>query len=167
MASSAGGGGSVEAFLKISGKKQGPLNSESDVPGHVGEIRVLAWSLGASLSIDAVTKLQSGRRSWTDLTFTKHVDRTTPLLYLALVNNDEIKAELLVRTIAETPIDTLKISIDKGRVHSMSSGSGGGTSMSETVTLSFAKITIDYMMQGQGRSRGANVTCQDDFSEIT
>lgn len=160
-----GGGGSVESFLKISGKKTGPINSESIVPGHVGELQVLAWTLGASLTLDATTKQAAGRRSWTDLTLTKHVDRATALLYQALITNDEIKAELLVRTIAETPIDTLKISIDRGRVHSVSTGSGGGTSMSETVTLSFTKINIDYMLQGKERSRGAAVSVSDELAE--
>lgn len=162
----AGGGGQVDTMLKITGKKSGVIKGESKATDHLEEIDILGWSFGVSRPIDAGTHQATGRRAWTDFTFTKRVDRSTPLLIGSCCTNEQVKVEMTVRTIGEKPIDSLKVTLDDALVRSVSTGAAGGTTMNETVAISFRKINIEYMDYVKDRMKGAKISTADEIHQI-
>lgn len=136
----------VDMFIKIDG-----IAGESKDDKHKGEIDVLAWSWGMSQS--GTTHLGTGggagKVSVQDLSFTKYVDKGSPLLMLSCANGKHIpNAMLVVRKAGETPLEYLKIKLSTVLVTSVSTGgSGGEDRLTENVTLNFAEVRLDYHAQ--------------------
>ncbi len=146
-------------FLSVNSAKFGPIHGESQDGSHKDEIEVLAWSWGlqgrASLGGGGAT----GKSTVRELSITKHVDKASTALMAALRNNDVIKtATLTVRKSGKTPLESLKITIEDGRVMSLviEAGDAANTSaMLERISFSFNRITVDYTPQGpDGRPQG-------------
>jgi type VI secretion system secreted protein Hcp len=84
-----------------------------------------------------------------DLTFTKWVDKATPILALACCSGQHFKdATLVVRKAGAKPVEYLKIKLDVVFVSSISTGgSGGEDRLTENITLNFSKVSLDYIPQ--------------------
>jgi type VI secretion system secreted protein Hcp len=136
----------VDMFIKIDS-----LKGESKDDKHKGTIDVLAWSWGASNSGSAHAGGGAGvgKVNVQDLSFTKHVDVSTPDLVLACCNGKHFKeAKLIVRKAGEQPVEYLTITLDTVLVTSVSTGgSGGQDRLTENVTLNFAKVKLEYKEQ--------------------
>jgi type VI secretion system secreted protein Hcp len=68
------------------------------------------------------------------------------------------KAVLTLRKAGQRPVEFLKITIENGRVTSLTidgGDSGGGSDVLEHVSFSFNKIEVEYVPQGRdGRPQG-------------
>ena len=85
----------------------------------------------------------------------------------ALRTNEMItKAVLTVRKAGKTALEYLKITIEQGRVTSLTIEGGvppGTPDVVENVAFSFNKISVEYVPQGKdGQATGA-MTYQDEF----
>jgi type VI secretion system secreted protein Hcp len=85
----------------------------------------------------------------------------------ALRTNEPIqKAVLTLRKAGEHPLEYLKITIEQGRVTGLTVEAGdlaGGSELFENLSLSFNKITVEYVPQGKdGRALGA-MTYTDEW----
>lgn len=136
----------VDMFLKMDA-----LVGESVDKTHKGEIQILAFSFGATQS--GTTHMGggggAGKVNFQDISFTKYIDKSTPLILQTVANGKHFKeATLTVRKAGEHPLEYLKIKLNEILVSSYSSGgSGGEDRLTENVTLNFAKIDLTYTPQ--------------------
>jgi type VI secretion system secreted protein Hcp len=136
----------VDLFLKLDA-----IAGESFDKTHIGEIQILAFSFGATQS--GSTHMGggggSGKVNFQDISFTKYIDKSTPILLQMVANGKHFKEGILtVRKAGEHPLEYLKIKLNEILVSSYSSGgSGGEDRLTENVTLNFAKIDVSYSPQ--------------------
>jgi type VI secretion system secreted protein Hcp len=151
-------------FIKI-----GSVQGESVDRKHKDEIDVLAWSWGMS---NSGTMHQgggggAGKANVQDLSFTKYVDKASPLLMLACCNGEHYdKATLVVRKAGKSPLEYIKITMSEVLVSAVSTGgSGGEDRLTENVTLNFSKVAIDYVPQKPDGTGDAAVAMTWDIAE--
>jgi type VI secretion system secreted protein Hcp len=131
------------------------LDLGSGIPGestdsvHKDQVDVLAWSWGMSNSGSAQVGggAGAGKVSVQDLSVTKYVDKSSPLLMLHCANGAHIaKATLYVRKSGATPVEYIKVIMTDVLVTSVSTGgSGGEDRLTENISLNFAKVEFDYV----------------------
>ena len=136
----------VDLFLRIDDVK-----GESRDRTHVGEIEALAWSFGASNSGSPHTGGGAGvgRVSLQNLSITKYVDKSSPVLLLACCTGKHHRsARLTVRKAGEHQLEFLVIELTEVTVSSISAaGSSGDDRPSESLSLDFAKLKYSYTPQ--------------------
>jgi type VI secretion system secreted protein Hcp len=136
----------ADIFLKI-----GDIKGESKDDKHKDEIELLAWSWAETQTGSAGrgSGMGTGKVEMHDMTFTKYVDKATPKLVMACAKGDQIpKAEMVMRKAGGEQKEYLKINLEDVMVSSYStSGSGGGDTPTENVSLNFSKITVEYFEQ--------------------
>ena len=140
---------SVDMYFKI-----GDIKGESIDSSHKDEIDVLAWSWGMTQS--GTTHLGTGggagKVNVQDLSFTKYIDKASPVLMLSCANGKHYgEALLTVRKAGETPLAYLIIKLTDVLISSISTGgSGGEDKLTENVTLNFGEFKVSYQPQGKG-----------------
>jgi len=86
----------LNAYLKLKGQKQGDIKGSVTQKGREGKIMVIAVSHEIVSPRDAASGLATGKRQHKPFVITKELDKSTPLLFNALVNNENISTwELL------------------------------------------------------------------------
>lgn len=146
----------TDMFLKLNG-----IEGESQDDAHGGEIHVATYTFGATQSGTSHegSGSTSGRADVHDLVITKHVDKSSPLLYFCCCSGTTIdSAELCVRKAGGgKPIDYLKVTMTQVLVTSFKSGAEGTLDRAmETVTLNFATCNVEYTPQDStGKAMGS------------
>jgi type VI secretion system secreted protein Hcp len=79
----------VHLYLKANGQD---IRGESTVTslGRENSIQCLYYEQCVTMSTDVRTGMASGRRSYTPILIRKRIDKSSPLLYRALVNNQKV-----------------------------------------------------------------------------
>lgn len=133
----------VDMFLKVDG-----IKGESADSKHKDEIDVLAWSWGASHSGSAHMGGGggAGKVNVQDISITKYVDKSSPLLLKAVCSGQHIKEmNLVVRKAGSKPLEYMKIKLSDCLVSSVSTGgSGGQDRLTENISINFAKFQVTY-----------------------
>ncbi len=80
----------LNAYLKLKGQKQGEIKGSVTQKGREGKIAVIAVSHQIASPRDAASGLPTGKRIHKPFVITKELDRSSPLLYTALCNNENI-----------------------------------------------------------------------------
>lgn len=80
----------LNAYLRLKGQKQGDIKGSVTQKGREGKIMVIASNHSIVSPRDAASGLPTGKRMHKPFVITKEVDKSTPLLYNALVNNENI-----------------------------------------------------------------------------
>ena len=78
------------AYLRLQGERQGEIKGSVTLRGHEGTIMVIAASHNVESPWDPDSGLPIGKRRHEPFVITKEVDKSTPLLYTMLVNNENI-----------------------------------------------------------------------------
>jgi type VI secretion system secreted protein Hcp len=147
----------VDMFIKIT-----KIDGESQDSKHKNEIDVLAWSWGASQSGSAHAGggAGAGKVNVNDLSFTKWVDKSSPVLWKHVCTGTHIpECVLVVRKAGGTPLEYIKITMIDCLISSLSfGGSGGEDRLTENVTLNFAKFQVDYVPQKKDGSGEPAIT---------
>jgi len=138
---------SMDMFIKI-----GDLEGEAQDKVHKGEIDVLAWSWGMSQSgnMHIGGGGGAGKVSIQDLSITKYIDKSSPVLMKACSNGSQYpEAKLIVRKAGgNAPIEYLWIQMNDVIITSVSTGgSGGEDRLTENVTLNFSVVKTGYQPQ--------------------
>lgn len=136
----------VDMFMKISS-----VDGESKDDAHKGEIDVLSynWGMLQSGTFHVGGGGGAGKVNIQDLSFTKWVDLSSPVLMLACSNGEHFdEAKLTVRKAGKTPLEYILVTMKKVMVTSVSTGgSGGEDRLTENVTLNFADVEVKYSQQ--------------------
>jgi type VI secretion system secreted protein Hcp len=146
-------------FLMVKGAQHGLIKGESQDDQHKGEIEVVSWSWGMQARPSLGSGTAAGRATINDLKIVKRVDAASMALMSALRTNEPIqKAVLTLRKAGQHPVEFLKVTIENGRVTSLTidgGDPGGGADVVENVSFSFNKIEVEYVQQGRdGRPMG-------------
>jgi len=80
----------LNAYLKLKGQKQGDIKGSVTQKGREGSIMVIACSDSIVSPRDAASGLATGKRMHKPFVITKELDMSSPLLYTALVTNENI-----------------------------------------------------------------------------
>jgi type VI secretion system secreted protein Hcp len=149
-----------DMFLKIEGTKQGAIKGESKDSSHKEEIDVLGWSWGMESNISLQSGLAAAKTSMSELIVVKRVDKASTALMASLRNNEVLKnVTLTVRKAGKTPLEYYKVVLQDSRLTSIKQQNGeteGAPDCSESISLSFKKVTVEYTPQGDdGLPQGA------------
>jgi type VI secretion system secreted protein Hcp len=151
-------------FLKL-----GDIKGESTAVGHEGEIEILSWSWGASNPATIGTTsggLSAGRVAIADLSLMKLLDSATPKLFELVTRGTHTpKAVLIVRKEGDRPFDYLRITLEDVLVSSLQV-SGATERPSESVSLSFAKVLVEYRSQSSSGSGSTWIPASWDLTKV-
>ena len=161
--------GQGDMFLSVKGAKSGLIKGEAHDSKHGDEIDVLSWSWGMQAQVSLGGGHATGKAIVRELKIVKRVDSASTALMAALRTNEMItKAVLTMRKAGKSPLEFLKITIEQGRVTSITleaGDAGGSAELVENVSFSFNKISVEYVPQGKdGQGLGA-MTYNDQWSE--
>jgi len=147
---------STDMFLKLD-----DIKGESQDKKHAGEIDVQAWSWGAAQmgASHGGGGSGAGKVQVSDLTITKYVDRSTPVLFQMCANGKPIKkGVLVVRKAGGTPLEYVTITFTQAIISSISHGAGADDRIPETIAFNFASVQFDYVPQKADGTADATVT---------
>ena len=133
---------------------------EADVvqPGWEGAIEVLFYKQSVSSLKDSATGLATTKRQYNPIVFRKRIDRTTPLLIKALVNNEVIAATFFF--FRQTSVGAAEmfftVQISNGRIaaiedylpETFQTGGEALTQPLQQVSVTFHQITWTYVDGG-------------------
>lgn len=141
--------GGYEVHLNL-----GSVQGESSSKAHPNEIEVISFSWG--LSNSAIRSAQGGttkggKVSINEITLVKHTDKSTPLLVNAVASCQTFPTatiSLSKSTGGKKPEDYFIIKMNNAYISSLQLSSPAAEALgTETVSLNFQKITMDYKMQ--------------------
>lgn len=157
-------------FLSIKGAKSGVIKGESQDAAHTSEIDVVSWSWGMQGRSSLGGGLASGKALMNELKIVKRIDSASTPLMCALRANELItRAVLTLRKAGATALEYLTITIEQGRVTSISIDAGGDRAATpdvfEHVSFTFNKITVAYVPQGKDGQALGSMTFTDQFGD--
>ena len=80
----------LPGYLTLKGQKQGDIKGSVTQRGREGSILVLAFTLEIVSPRDSQSGLPTGKRQHKPIVITKEIDRSSPALWTALVNNENM-----------------------------------------------------------------------------
>ena len=155
----------VEIFLKLDG-----IDGESQKDGHVKEIELFSFSLGASnpTSVSFGTGSGAGKVDISSLSVQTQIATQTPKLFLACCSGQHIATgKLTVREAGggEKPLEYFTYDMEEVFIDSVSwGGASGGGKPSESVSMSFKKVTVTYWPQNSDGTLGDKIPSGWDVS---
>jgi type VI secretion system secreted protein Hcp len=150
--------------MTVKGQQQGDIKGDVTLKGKEGTIQVLAFSHQVISPRDAASGLPIGKRQHSPLIITKKIDKSTPLLMNALVNNENLPTLTLrfyrpITSGAEQQYYTIKLtnaavsSIKQYMVYSETTGLTGY----HLEEVSFTYQKIEWIIEDGG------ITAEDDW----
>ena len=131
-------------FLKLD-----DVLGESQARGHENEIEILSWAFAMSNSGTAATAggAGAGKVTFQDLSLTKLADTATPVLMLSTANGKVYKQAILtLERAGERPFVYYRVTMENVIVTSVSTGGSGAESRpTESISLNFAKVKVEYI----------------------
>lgn len=140
-------------FLKVELSNGSTITGESTDSKHSGWIEVMSMQSGISNPVTLGTGpgggISAGKSTASDLVVTKFLDRASPALFLGCAIGTRyptVTLELTNSSYDGVPLTYYKITLSNVIVSSLSSSSGGERP-TESVALSYEKVTTDYYLQ--------------------
>lgn len=129
-----------------------PIKGEAQDKAKKGWIDIFSWSFGASQSGSGGHVgggSGAGKVNMHDITVTKRTDTASADLFLKCANGKHYdEATIISRKAGEKPLDFLKVKLSQVFVSSYNlGGSHGDDTPTESITLNFAKIEMEYQVQ--------------------
>lgn len=146
----------TDFFLVLDG-----IKGESQDHKHKDQIDIISWSWGASQSgtTHTGTGSGSGKVAVHDLSITKYIDKSSPILSQHCHTGKHIKkGKLICRKAGDKPLEYLTIELEDIMVSNVSHGGHGGEDrLTESLSLNFAQVHMKYAQQNSDGSKGAEV----------
>ena len=146
----------VDCFLKIDG-----IEGESKDTKHKGSIEISGWSWGAAQTGTSSSGggAGAGKVAMQDAHFSMSVSKASPKLMLACATGDHIKqAVLTCRKAGTDQQEYLKYTFSDVLVSSFqTNGASGGGTPTESLSLNFSKIEIEYKEQQHDGTLGGRI----------
>ncbi|MGA1874119.1 MAG: Hcp family type VI secretion system effector [bacterium] len=80
----------MPAYMSIEGQNQGRIEGSCTIEGREGMIVVYSFGHNIRVPYDQQTRLITGRRAHAPFELLKEVDKSSPLLYRAMINNERL-----------------------------------------------------------------------------
>ncbi len=152
----------TDCFLKVEG-----IPGESTDKAHKNEFELTSWSFGvgnpAPTTRSATNSGTSQRCYHQDFTFTKEMDKATPLLFLFCCKGDHIPTITLTqrRSAGPAPIEFVKYVLKDSVItsHNISGGFGIPT---ESVSINYGTISVTYLDANSADGQSGNVAASWD-----
>jgi type VI secretion system secreted protein Hcp len=148
----------TDMFLKLDG-----IEGESQDSKFKDWIEVLSWNWSVHQSSTAQRHqgLGHSKASFQELHVSKHLDKASVKAFKACAKGDHIKKAKLVcrKAGGDSPLEYFTIEMDDVLITNVafSGHGGGGSQVSETLALSFAKFKEIYKPQGKTGTAESNV----------
>jgi type VI secretion system secreted protein Hcp len=147
--------------------KLGDIKGESIDDKHKDEIEILSWSWGVS---NAGGRLVpgggggAGKATFHDFSFTHKIDKASPVLMRACATGVHLKdATITHRKAGKGQQEFLVIKMNDVIVTSVNEADNNDGSSVESVTLTFAKVAVEYRPQKADGSLDAGVHFKYDL----
>jgi type VI secretion system secreted protein Hcp len=134
-----------DIFAKIEGIKGESLDAK-----HKDEIEVLSFSWGVTNTgaTAASGGAGAGKATFQDLSIVHKIDKASPLLMRACATGTHLKeATITYRKAGKDQQDYLIVKLNDIIITGVLDGAASGQAGSETVSLAFAKIDLEYKPQ--------------------
>jgi type VI secretion system secreted protein Hcp len=123
----------------------GDIKGESVDDKHKDEIEVLSWSWGVTNAFPAAGSGAGGNATFKDLTIVHNVDKASPALMLACATGRHLTdGTITERKAGKVQQEFLVIKMNDVVITSVTHGPSTDSPLSEAVTLTFAKIDLQY-----------------------
>jgi|SRR6185312_12233231 len=109
----------LNSYLKLKGQKQGDIKGDVTQKGREGKILVMAFDHEVQTPRDPASGLPTGKRMHRPFTITKEIDKSSPLLHSALVNNENLTVWELQCFAAESSgveVNTYTVTLTNARI---------------------------------------------------
>ena len=151
-----------DIFLKLTG-----ITGESQDDKHKNEIEVLRWEwkINQQSSMHSGSGGGSGKATVNDLIFDHYVGRASPnLLKYCLTGKHIDTAILVVRKAGGSPLEYLAITMGDVIITGVSPAATGSMDrVREQVSLSFARVRQEYVIQNRLGGSGGTVSAAYDI----
>jgi type VI secretion system secreted protein Hcp len=145
----------TDYFLKLEG-----IKGEAQDDKHRDEIEVLSLQYGVTSLGDVGPGEKARPGKMQDIHITKVSDRSSTALMQFAINGKTIKkGKFTLRKAGEPePLEYMTIELENVRITSISVGSEKEGRTVDSVTLSFTKLIVTYIPQGQTGGSGGGAT---------
>lgn len=159
-----------DTFLKIKG-----VEGEAMQAKHTGEIEIYSFSWGASnpTTVGSGTGgLSAGKVSVSSFNIMKKTDKTSPVLFNACCNGKHFDDAIVTMNKASGDagqVPFLKYTFTDVMIESIqwSGSTGGDDTPTESLSLAFAKVEIEYQQQDAKGAVGKPVLASWDLQKVT
>jgi type VI secretion system secreted protein Hcp len=160
----AGGGSSSDIYLSLQAKRAGKIKGEATTNGHETDIVINAWHWGLASATAIGSTQATARRSYKALTLIKQIDSATTALMSILATNDEVKqAKLCMRKQGGAQVDFFTITLAGARVIALDHNMNPAAETTETISIAFTDVQVEYRPQSQTGGLAASYTFQDQI----
>jgi type VI secretion system secreted protein Hcp len=146
--------------------KLGDIKGESTDDKHKDEVEVLSYSWGVTnpAHIGSGGGGGAGRATFQDLSIVHKIDKASPLLMRACATGTHLKeATITHRKAGKNQQDYLVVKMNDIIITRVTDGEASGQAGSETVSLAFAKIDLEYKPQKADGSFDAGIHFKYDL----
>jgi type VI secretion system secreted protein Hcp len=150
-----------DIFAKI-----GDIKGESLDSKHKDEIEVLSFSWGVTNTADIGSGggAGTGKATFHDLSIVHHIDKSSPRLMQACATGTHLKeATITHRKSGKSQQEYLIVKMNDIIITGIAHGGGSDQPGSETVTLAFAKVDLEYRPQKADGSLDAGIHFKYDL----
>jgi type VI secretion system secreted protein Hcp len=150
-----------DIFAKI-----GDIKGESLDDKHKDEIEVLSWSWGVTNARPAAagSGAGAGKASFHDLSFTHKIDKASPVLMKGCATGVHLKeATITHRKAGKGQQEFLVVKMNDVIITSVTNEDSSGGANVETVSLTFAKVDLQYRPQKADGSLDAGIHFKYDI----
>jgi len=151
----------ADIFAKI-----GDIKGESLDDKHKDEIEVLSFSWGVANAgvISAGSGGGTGKATFQDLSIVHHIDKASPSLLKACAAGTHIKDAIIThRKAGKGQQEYLIVKMSDVIITGVTHGGAGGQPFSESVSLAFAKVDLEYKPQKADGSLDAGIHFKYDL----
>jgi type VI secretion system secreted protein Hcp len=151
----------ADIFAKI-----GDIKGESLDAKHKDEIEILSFSWGVTNAGSAATGsgAGSGKATFQDLVVVHNIDKASPDLLRACATGTHLKdATITHRKAGKGQQEFLVVKMNDVIITGVTHGGATGQPYSETVSLAFAKVELEYKPQKPDGSLDASVVFKYDL----
>ena len=159
----------VNAFLDIDG-----VEGESQQKGYEKKIELLSFHWGASQSATTHmgTGSGSGKANIQDISFSKNLDKTSPILLQNLLQGTHFKKIVLSlrKVTGATQLPYLVFTMEDAilSTYSTGAGMGGDDQIIENLSINFGRIKMEYTLQdSKGNAAGKTTASWDIPKGVT
>ena len=150
-----------DIFAKI-----GDIKGESFDDKHKDEIEVLSFSWGVTNAgvVSPGGGAGAGKATFQDLSIVHHIDKASPLLLKACATGTHIKDAIIThRKAGKGQQEYLIVKLNDVIITGVTHGGASGQPFSESVSLAFAKVDLEYKPQKPDGSLDAGIHFKYDL----